>query len=32
MVWLIIRANFLLIINVILKNGIRTFLNNLTEK
>ena len=32
MVWPIIRANVLLTFNVILKDGIRMFLNNLTEK
>ena len=32
MVWPIIRRNFLLIINVILADGIRVFLNNVTKK
>ena len=32
MVWHIIRANILLIANVILKDGIRMFLNTLTNK
>ena len=31
MVWYIIRANILLIVNVILKDGIRMFLNTLTK-
>ena len=32
MVWYIIRANILLIVNVILTDGIRMFLNTLTKK
>ena len=32
MVWHIIRANILLIANVILTDGIRTFLNTLTKE
>ena len=32
MVWHIIRANILLIVNVILIDGIRMFLNTLTKK
>ena len=32
MVWHIIRANILLIVNVILTDGIRMFLNTLTKK
>ena len=32
MLWHIIRANILLIVNVILKDGIRMFLNTLTKK
>ena len=32
MVWHIIRANILLIVNVILTDGIRMFLNTLTQK
>ena len=32
MVWHIIRAKILLIVNIILKDGIRMFLNTLTKK
>ena len=32
MVWHIIRANILLIVNVILTDGIRMFLNTFTKK
>ena len=32
MVWHIIRANILLIVNVILTDGIRMFLNTLNKK
>ena len=32
MVWHVIRANILLIVNVILTDGIRMFLNTLTKK
>ena len=32
MVWHMIRANILLIVNVILTDGIRMFLNTLTKK
>ena len=32
MVWYIIRANILLIVNVILTDGIRMFLNTLVKK
>ena len=32
MLWHIIRANILLIVNAILKDGIRMFLNTLTKK
>ena len=32
MVWHILRANILLIVNVILIDGIRIFLNTLTKK
>ena len=32
MVWHIIRVNILLIVNVILTDGIRMFLNTLTKK
>ena len=32
MVWHILRANILLIVNVILTDGIRIFLNTLTKK
>ena len=32
MIWHIISANILLIVNVILTNGIRMFLNTLTKK